>query len=66
MAWTWRYEQQDGTQVTPADGQEEFPGQGDAESWIGETWKQLLEDGVDRAVLLEDGREIYSMSLHEA
>ncbi|MFD0278430.1 hypothetical protein ACFVHB_31595 [Kitasatospora sp. NPDC127111] len=66
MVWTWRYEKADGTVVPPADGQEEFAGQGDAETWIGETWKQLVEDGVDAAVLLDDGREIYSMSLHEA
>ncbi|MCX5213358.1 hypothetical protein OG689_29530 [Kitasatospora sp. NBC_00240] len=66
MVWTWRYEKADGTLVTPAGGQEEFPGQGDAESWIGESWKQLVEDGVDKAVLLDDDRVIYSMSLHEA
>ena len=66
MVWTWRYEKTDGTLVDPAGGQEEFPGQGDAESWIGESWKQLVEDGVDTAVLLDDDRVIYSMSLHEA
>ncbi|MCG6493237.1 hypothetical protein [Kitasatospora sp. A2-31] len=66
MVWTWRYEKADGTVVAAPNGQEEFAGQGDAETWIGETWKQLAEDGVDTAVLLDDGREIYSMSLHEA
>ncbi|CAN3980277.1 hypothetical protein WN990_04060 [Kitasatospora purpeofusca] len=66
MVWTWRYEKADGTAVAPGSGQaEEFSGQGDAESWIGENWKQLAEDGVDRAVLLDDDREIYTMSLHE-
>jgi len=66
MVWTWRYEKGDGTVVTPADGVEEFSSQGDAESWIGEEWKQLVADGVDRVVLIEDGHEIYPMSLHEA
>ncbi len=66
MVWTWRYEKTDGTPVTPAGGLEEFAGQGDAESWIGESFKQLVEDGVDTAVLLDDDRVIYSMSLHEA
>ena len=67
MVWTWRYEKADGSVVAPAGGsQEEFPGQGDAESWIGESWKQLVEDGVDTAVLLDDDRVIYSMSLHES
>ncbi|MER7753438.1 hypothetical protein [Kitasatospora sp. NPDC097643] len=65
MVWTWRYEKADGTVVAPDGGQEEFPGQGDAETWIGETWKQLAEDGIDTAVLLEDDRVVYSMSLHE-
>jgi hypothetical protein len=66
MVWTWRYEKADGSAVTPPGGQEEFPTQGDAESWIGESWKQLLEDGVDRTTLLEDGTVVYTMSLHEA
>ncbi|GAA1415018.1 hypothetical protein GCM10009639_68850 [Kitasatospora putterlickiae] len=66
MVWTWRYEKADGAVVAPENGQaEEFAGQGDAETWIGENWKQLAEDGVDRAVLLDDGREVYTMSLHE-
>ncbi|KJK59152.1 hypothetical protein [Saccharothrix sp. ST-888] len=64
MVFTWRYEKADGTLVTPADGQEEFSSQGDAESWIGEAWKQLVDDGADRVALLDDGREIYTMSLH--
>ncbi|MEU3494947.1 hypothetical protein [Kitasatospora cineracea] len=65
MVWTWRYEKSDGTVVEPANGAEEFSSQGDAESWIGEEWKALLEDGVDRVVLVEDGRDVYPMSLHE-
>ncbi|MGK4583686.1 hypothetical protein [Kitasatospora sp. HPMI-4] len=64
MVFTWRYEKADGTLVEPPGGQEEFASQGDAESWIGESWKQLLDDGADRAVLLDDGHEIYTMSLH--
>ncbi|MEE1785192.1 hypothetical protein PUR71_20090 [Streptomyces sp. SP17BM10] len=65
MVWTWRYEKADGSELAPGVGHEEFAGQGDAETWIGETWKQLAEDGVDNAVLLEDDRVVYSMSLHE-
>lgn len=38
---------------------------GDAESWIGENWKALLEGGADQVRLLEDDTEIYGpMSLH--
>ncbi|MBD0672028.1 hypothetical protein ACIQOW_02270 [Kitasatospora sp. NPDC091335] len=65
MVWTWRYEKSDGSAVAPGGNQEEFAGQGDAETWIGETWKQLAEDGVDTAVLLEDDRVVYAMSLSE-
>ncbi|WP_329584051.1 hypothetical protein OG500_27520 [Kitasatospora sp. NBC_01250] len=66
MVWTWRYEAADGAVVTPAGEDEEFSSQGDAESWIGEEWKRLLADGVERVVLLEDDQEIYPMSLREA
>ena len=65
MVWTWRYEKADGSVVVLPGEQEGFQTQGDAESWIGEEWKQLLEDGVDRAALLEDGTALYTMSLHE-
>ncbi|MET9800764.1 hypothetical protein [Streptomyces sp. NPDC006368] len=65
MAWTWRFEKSDGTEVRPASPPEEFPTQGDAESWIGESWKDLQEEGVDQVFLLEDDTEIYGpMSLH--
>ncbi|GHE29602.1 hypothetical protein QWL27_17080 [Streptomyces thermocarboxydus] len=64
-AWTWRFEKADGTQVEPAVAPEEFTTQGDAESWIGENWKALLEGGADQVRLLEDDTEIYGpMSLH--
>ncbi|MEY9875911.1 hypothetical protein ABH931_005418 [Streptacidiphilus sp. MAP12-33] len=66
MVWTWRYEKLDGSVVPAPNGTEEFPTQGDAETWIGETWKDLLADGVDQVVLLDDGEKIYGpMSLHQ-
>ena len=41
------------------------PTQGDAETWLGEIWRELLDAGVDAVVLLDDGREVYGpMSLH--
>ena len=65
MAWTWRFEKADGTEVQPAVQPEEFTTQGDAESWIGEVWKDLLEGGADQVVLFEDDTKIYGpMSLH--
>ncbi|MFI8965193.1 hypothetical protein ACIGO8_24120 [Streptomyces sp. NPDC053493] len=59
MAWTWRFEKSDGTEVTPSVTPEEFTTQGDAESWIGEHWKSLLDGGAEQVTLSEDGTKIY-------
>lgn len=66
MPWTWSYLRHDGTPASPGSIQGgTFPSQADAESWIGETWRDLLDAGVDQVSLLEDGREVYGpMSLH--
>ncbi|MCZ7413877.1 MULTISPECIES: hypothetical protein [unclassified Streptomyces] len=67
MAWTWQFEKADGTSTEPPAPVEDFATQGDAESWVGENWKDLLEGGVDQVRLLEDGTEVYGpMSLHAA
>lgn len=64
MAWTWRFEKSDGTEAKPAVQPEEFTTQGDAESWIGEEWRALLEGGAEQVTLFEDGSKIYGpMSL---
>jgi hypothetical protein len=68
MPWTWRYEKADGMVVSSADLPEAiFASQGDAESWLGENWRGLLDAGVDQVTLLEDERTEYGpMSLHPA
>lgn len=65
MAWTWRYEDGSGQQVdAPEPG---FPSRADAESWLGEEWRELVEAGVDQVRLYENEREVYGpMSLHGA
>ena len=64
-AWTWRFEKADGAEVQPAVQPEEFTTQGDAESWLGEYWKDLLDGGAEQVRLFEDATEIYGpMSLH--
>lgn len=60
-AWSWRYESADGTAMPGPD--ETFGSQSDAESWLGQTWRQLAESGVTVVVLLEGDREEYRMSL---
>ena len=68
MPWTWRYEKTDGAVVSSGDLPEAiFASQGDAESWLGENWRGLLEAGVDQVTLLEDERKEYGpMSLRPA
>ncbi|MFJ3964159.1 hypothetical protein [Streptomyces sp. NPDC090036] len=67
MAWTWRFEKADGTETSPSVVPEEFTTQGDAESWVGEYWKDLLEGGVEQVKLSDDaGTELYTMSLRAA
>jgi hypothetical protein len=68
MTWTWQLEKADGT-VLAARGlpAEIFPSQSDAESWLGENWRGLLEAGVDQVTLREDDRTEYGpMSLRPA
>ena len=42
---------------------EAFPSQSDAESWLGQNWRDLVSEGVVTAVLVEDDRVEYRMSL---
>jgi hypothetical protein len=65
MTWTWRLESVEGKELTepvsPSHGN-----QSDAESWLGEQWRELAEAGVAQVTLLEAETEIYGpMSLGE-
>lgn len=66
MSWTWQLEKADGTVISSRGlPRESFSSQGDAESWLGENWRALLEAGVDQVSLLDEGRPQYGpMSLH--
>jgi hypothetical protein len=68
--WRWRLEDAAGAEValSGADvqeyGEQQFPSQGDAESWIGEVWPELAERGVAQVTLFDLDREVYGpMSL---
>lgn len=64
MAWTWRYHGEDGAPTETAEPKAElFTSRGDAESWLGENWAELAENGVGSATLLEGEREVYTMPL---
>ena len=62
MAWRWRYEDSSGAEVEPsadAPSAGDFPSQADAESWIGENWRELLAGGVAQVTLFEEDRKVY-------
>ena len=66
QSWWWRLEDSSGKEVE-VDGvpRQDFPSQSDAESWVGEVWRELLDGGVDGVTLFEGDREVYGpMSLH--
>jgi hypothetical protein len=63
--YSWRYEGVDGSPMASPDLPDtSFPNQADAESWVGESWRELLSSGVEQVSLLRDGEVVYSaMSL---
>lgn len=65
--WLWRLEDASGNEVeiTGDLADQTFPSQADAESWVGEFWAELAEQGVDAVTLFEADRRVYGpMSLH--
>lgn len=63
MTWTWRYEDENGGGLELPET-ESFTSKSDAESWLGESWRELLTVGVYQVTLIEDGRVEYGpMSL---
>ncbi|WP_433468423.1 hypothetical protein ACQPZP_15300 [Spirillospora sp. CA-142024] len=63
MAWSWRLEKADGSMVGMSE--ETFSTQADAESWLGENWRGLRADEVDKVTLLDGESVVYGMSLHD-
>jgi hypothetical protein len=62
MAFHWR--------LTPADRTSgdtnppsSFPSQSDAESWLGEAWRELSAAGVQSVTLVDGQQVLYEMSL---
>ena len=65
--WAWRLEDAAGEEVSGVGelAAQRFPTQADAESWVGEVWAELAEQGVDAVTLYEGDRRVYGpMSLH--
>lgn len=61
--WWWQCLDAAGDVVTPAEIPK-FPTRSDAESWVGEFWSDLADEGVSAVTLFEGDREVYGpMSL---
>lgn len=62
MSWYWRLADPAGTEVDPAAVGVEVPradNQGDAESWLGENWRDLLGRGVASVYLVHGDEDVY-------
>lgn len=62
MSWHWQATAQHGTgglNSSELGLDQRFPTQGDAESWLGETYPDLMEAGVEAVSLYEEGRMVY-------
>ena len=65
--WRWVLLDAAGAETTVPSGTTVFPSQSDAESWVGEQWRDLLESGVEAVVLVDGDRTVYGpMSLRPA
>jgi hypothetical protein len=64
--WWWRLEDEAGQEVDVAEeyAGQRFVSQADAESWVGESWAELADEGVASVTLIEGDRVVYGpMSL---
>lgn len=64
ITWKWLVESADGVSAELASEPPTFTSQSDAESWLGEVWRDLVEAGAVQVTLLEDDHVVYGpMSL---
>jgi hypothetical protein len=64
--WWWRLEDDAGADVAVSEeyADQRFVSQADAESWVGESWAELAEEGVASVTLFDGDRAVYGpMSL---
>jgi hypothetical protein len=59
----WRYLDAEGQDVGASDL---FSDRAAAETWLGDTWAELLGRGVEAVLLLEGDRKLYRMGLRES
>ncbi len=65
MTYIWRMEAENGTVLSSVESPVHLT-QSDAESWLGEQWRELAAAGVAQVSLLSEGTQLYGpMSLSE-
>jgi hypothetical protein len=57
--WRWLLLDASGAETTLPAGTPAFPSQSDAETWVGEQWRDLLEEGVEAVTLMDGDRTVY-------
>lgn len=63
VPWWWQLLDSDGRVMSP-ESRPDFPTRSDAETWLGEAYPDLAEDGVSAVTLFEGDRQVYGpMSL---
>jgi hypothetical protein len=61
VVFAWRFLDEDGGELGTS---ERFPDRDSAESWIGETWPDLVERGIEEVVLVDaHGHRVFRMGL---
>lgn len=66
MSWSWRLEDADGAAMSSPPSPS-HQSQSDAESWLGEQWRELADSGVAQVTLFDGQSEVYGpMPLAEA
>jgi len=55
VTWTWRFD----SGAAPADPAPDFTNQSDAETWLGENWRDLRSAGVTAVSLIADDAVVY-------
>ncbi len=61
MSWAWRLAADDGSAVNGPTNQAApiHQTRSDAETWIGEVWRSLVDEGAATASLLDEGQLVY-------
>jgi hypothetical protein len=62
MAFHWRFTPPDAAPNDPP-APSSFPSQSDAESWLGESWRELSTAGVASVTLIDGQDPLYEMPL---